>query len=51
VQHAAPFKILARESEGRGPLEITRPRRKNNIKIDLKAIGLEDVSGGLLWTW
>jgi hypothetical protein len=44
VRHAAPFKILVWKSEGRRPLEVTKCRRENNIKMDLKAVGLEDVS-------
>jgi hypothetical protein len=44
VQHAASFKILLWKSGGRRPLEITRRRRENNFIMDLKAVGLEDVS-------
>jgi hypothetical protein len=47
------IKILVRKSEGERPLKRTRHEWENNIKMDLKVIGCEDVdwivtSGGLL---
>jgi hypothetical protein len=36
----------SRKSERKGPLERPRPRWEDNIKIDLKEVGLENID----WT-
>jgi hypothetical protein len=39
-----PYKILVGTPEGYRPLRRSRRRWEDNIKIDLREIGLEDVS-------
>jgi hypothetical protein len=38
------YRVLVGRPEGKGPLGRSRSRRKNNIKMDLREIGIDGAS-------